>query len=310
MVENKKVLVTGGAGFIGSNLVDYLVQKRLKVYILDNLSTGLKENVNKNAIFYKADVTSPNIEKYFQKHQFDCVFHLASQIDVQHSIKFPLYDAKTNILGSINVFNFACQYGVKKIIFSSSGGAIYGECKDVFADEITEPDIQNPYGASKLAVETYLEYFGKMYNVDVVSLRYSNVYGPKQGKSGEGGVVFTFIDKILKREKVTINDGSQTRDFIFVGDVAVANFAAWKMPVTGIFNISSQKSTSIDMLFYHIAEELKYTKKPEFKDRPKGDVEKSLLCNELAKKELMWSPSISLTKGLHITILEMLKEFK
>ena len=228
--ENEKtiVLVTGGAGFIGSHIVDLLIKNNYKVVIVDDLSSGREQNVNKKARFYKLDITDQkDLAEVFKQEKPDYVCHEAAQISVSFSVRDPLLDAQTNILGSLNLLQCCVNYQVKGIVFASSGGTIYGEPEHfpIYEDYPFMP--QSPYGISKVAVEHYLDFYQKNYHLPYVALRYGNVYGPRQDPYGEAGVIAIFIEKMLKGEIPTINgDGEYIRDYIYVEDVAHANLLA------------------------------------------------------------------------------------
>lgn len=294
-----KFLVTGGAGFIGSWVVDYLLNHGKEVVVIDNLSTGKRENVNKKARFYKLDIRDKKISRIFEREKPDYVFHLAAQIDVRKSIEDTVEDAHINILGSLNILNNCVKHGVKKIIFSSSGGAIYGdECK-IPASEDEKEKPMFPYGVAKLAVDKYLKFFKKVYGLDYVSLRYSNVYGPRQGSKGEAGVVAIFIKNMLNGKKVKINgSGEQTRDFVYVRDVARANLLA--LNLYGIFNIGTGKETSVNRIFEELSGIIG---KAEKFNAPaiKGEQMRSCLNSDRIKK-FGWIPEYDLEKGLKETV--------
>jgi UDP-glucose 4-epimerase len=306
-----KILVTGGAGFIGSHLVDALIEKGYKVIIIDNLSTGKKENINKKAKFYKIDICSPKIGEIFKKEKPKIVFHLAAQINVRKSIENPLMDAKTNILGSLNVLENCKKYKIKKIIFASSAG-VYGEAK-VFPtpeDHLVNPD--SPYRIAKLTAENYLKFYKENFGLKFISLRFSNVYGPRQDSKGEAGVVAIFIEKLLKGERPTIfGDGNQTRDFIFVEDAVSACLKA--MEYKGkkeIFNIGTGIETSINELYKTISKLLKTKIKPKYALPKPGDLKRSCLDISLAKRELSWEPKYNLENGLRTMIKNIEKNDK
>ena len=216
-----KILVTGGAGFIGSNVVDALVKDGHEVTVLDNLSTGKEENINPEVKFYNIDLLDiESLEFVFREFKPDVVNHHAAQIDVRKSVEDPAFDAETNIIGSINLFELSINFEVKRIIFSSTGGALYGEPEALPASEDTPIEPLSAYGVAKYCVENYLNYFKRLYGIERVILRYANVYGPRQDPLGEAGVVAIFTGKILKGEKPVIyGDGNQTRDYIYIEDV-------------------------------------------------------------------------------------------
>jgi len=307
--QPRTILVTGGAGFIGSHLVDALIERGHRVVVIDNLSTGKKENINKKAKFYKIDVCSPKIGEIFKKEKPEIVFHLAAQINVRKSVENPLFDAKVNILGSLNVIQNFVQLRTSNIkhptfIFASTGGAIYGDAKKIPTPENYPANPISPYGISKLAVENYLKFYKENFGLKFISLRFSNVYGPRQDPKGEAGVVAIFIDKLLKGERPTIfGDGNQTRDFIFVEDAVSACLKA--MEYKGekeIFNIGTGIETSINKLYEILSKLLKTKIKPKYALEKSGDLKRSCLDISLAKRELKWKPRYNLEKGLEKTI--------
>ncbi|MCX7833681.1 MAG: NAD-dependent epimerase/dehydratase family protein [Ignavibacteria bacterium] len=296
------ILITGGAGFIGSHIVDKYISCGYKVIVIDNLSTGVLSNVNKAAIFYKLDLCSGNIESVFKEHKIEVINHHAAQIDLRKSLSNPLYDARINIEGSIKLFQLAVKYGVKKIIYASSGGAVYGEQKFFPADEnhITNP--LSPYGISKFTVEKYLYYYKYVYGIDYVILRYSNVYGPRQSIKGEAGVVSIFCRKLIANDQPVINgSGRNTRDFIFVSDVADANIKALMFKNSGIFNISTSKETSVNNLLSLLKKISKKNISAIHKEPIKGEQRRSCLDYSLAQRKLKWKPLIGLKEGLETT---------
>ena len=304
-----KILVTGGAGFIGSHLVDALIERGHRVVVIDNLSTGKKENINKKAKFYKIDICSPKIREIFKKEKPEIVFHFAAQINVRKSVEDPLFDAKVNILGSLNVIqNFVqlptSNFQLPKFIFASTGGAIYGETKEIPTPENYFANPISPYGIAKLTVENYLRFYKENFGLKFVSLRFSNVYGPRQDPKGEAGVVAIFIDKLLKGEKPTIfGDGKQTRDFIFVEDVVSACLKA--MEYKGkkeIFNIGTGIETSINELYQIVSKLLNTKIQPKYAPEKPGDLKRSCLDISLAKRELKWKPKYNLEEGAKKTI--------
>ena len=300
------VLVTGGAGFIGSNTVDELIKKGYSVAIADNLSTGNKKNLNPQADFYEVDIASNELEKVFEKTKPNYVVHLAAQIDVRKSIKDPVYDARSNILGSINLFNFCDKYGVEKVVYSSSGGAIYGEPKNDPVDETHTVKPLCPYGASKYAVEKYLP----LYKFDFNIMRYANVYGPRQDPLGEAGVVAIFSKKICGGESpVIFGDGLQSRDFVYVEDVARANISGLELETDSkAFNVGTGVETTVFSLYEFLREIFNSTIEPTYADPVAGEVRRIRLNCDLAKKELGWMPSYSIREGLEKTVLWMKNE--
>lgn len=303
--KNKyKILVTGGAGFIGSNLVDKLLEEGHSVVVVDNLSTGNINLLSPLALFYQQDIRDYKVmDIIFETHHFDYVFHLAAQISVPESVENPKKDAEINILGTLNILSLSVKYGIKKIIFSSSGGAIYGENAPIPTTEDYCPNPISPYAISKLACEHYIKFFSKEFSLDYTILRYSNVYGPKQTPKGEAGVVAIFTENMLNNQEVTIyGTGEQIRDFVHVYDVIQANILSLDRAKNEIINISTNEATSINELFKIMKEEINYKKTPIYQQKRPGDLEVSVLSNEKAKEILNWQPSFNLKKGVKNTI--------
>ena len=303
MMADKKVLVTGGAGFIGSHISDLLIEKGYSVVIVDNLSSGKMANVNKKAKFYNIDILNKELNNVFEDEKPDFVVHCAAQISVSKSVRAPVLDAERNILCSINLLENCVKYKVKKVIFSSTGGALYGNPKKIPCSEKTEIKPLSPYGVAKYCIEQYLSYYNRLYNLDYVSLRYSNVYGPRQDPFGEAGVVAIFCKKMINGETPAINgDGEQTRDFVFVKDVSKANLLALEKKVSEReINISAMKETSINEIFRLISAAASSGIKPRHAQEMIGEVRKIALDNSLAKKELGWSPEMDIKKGIKET---------
>ena len=288
----EKVLITGGAGFIGSHLADKLIEKKYNVVIVDNLSTGGKENLNKLAKFYEVDVRDKRIEEIFETEKPDIVFHFAAQINVRKSVEDPKGDADVNITGGLNILENCKKFGIKKIVFSSTGGAIYGDASIVPTPESYVEYPLSPYGIAKLAIEKYLNYYNKAFGVSFVALRFANVYGPRQNSKGEAGVIAIFCDKIFSGHTAVVNgSGLQTRDFIFVFDVADAAILAMKSGVEGIFNIGTGIETNINEIFSIIKKESGLDCKETHGSEQKGEQQRSCLDYSKAKKELGWEPN-------------------
>ena len=304
-----KILVTGGAGFIGSHIVDRLIEGGNTVVIVDNLVTGKKENINPKAEFIKLSVTDKKLEKIFKNEQFEAVFHLAAQLDIRKSVDDPVYDASINILGAINMMENCRKYQVPKIIFSSTGGAIYGEAKEVPTTEKYPAYPISPYGIAKLTTEHYLYYYKMIHNIDYVCLRYANVYGPRQNSEGEAGVVAIFSSKVIKHEQpVIFGSGKQTRDYVFVLDVIEANIKALEYEGSGIFNIGTGKESDLrDILRIISTEAVGNTVDPEYAPAKPGEQMRSALDCSLAKKHLGWAPEYGLNDGIQQTV-EWIKE--
>lgn len=299
-----KILITGGAGFIGSHIADSFIKKDYDVVIVDDLSTGYEENIHKDARFYKVDIQdNVALSAVFEKEKPDFVCHEAAQKDVRLSVAEPAFDAGINILGSINILQNCMRHEVRKVVFASTGGAIYGE-QDAFPAPETHPARPiSPYGITKLVAEHYLYYYKVVYGLNYVSLRYSNVYGPRQDPRGEAGVVAIFIKKMLNGEEPMINgDGEQTRDFVYVEDVAEANVLSVESEVSGdIFNIGTGIETNVN----EIAQQIKKVINPNIaiKHGPHkpGEQKRSVIDCKKAKKILGWEPCVALSDGLRKT---------
>lgn len=297
------IVVTGGAGFIGSHVADRFIRERHKVIIIDNLSTGLEKNINPQAKFYQVDINSSVIDKIFQKEKPDILCHHAAQIDVRKSVENPILDAEVNILGSLNLFESCIKHKVKKIIFASTGGAIYGEQSYFPADEHHPTNPLSPYGIAKLSIENYLYFYAQSYNLKYISLRYANVYGPRQNPWGEAGVVAIFAQKMLNRAKAVINgDGKQTRDFVYVDDVVEADLLGLRYPKSDIFNIGTGIETDVNTIFRLIKKETESGQKELHIPAKKGEQRRSVLDFYKAKKNLKWKPKTELKKGIIKTV--------
>lgn len=298
-----KILVTGGAGFIASHLVDKLIQADHSIIVIDNLSTGCRENINKKAKFYKLDIQDKKISNVFLKEKPEVVFHYAAQISVRDSVDSPIEDAKTNILGSLNILEACKKNNVKKIIFSSSGGAIYGET-DIFpTSENCKETPLSPYAIAKLSVEKYLYYYYKYFGLKFVALRFANVYGLRQNSKGEAGVIAIFSDKMLQGQQVTIyGSGKQTRDFVFVDDIISASELALKGDQVGIFNIGTSVETDINTIFLKLKNLLNSTCAEVHGPAASGESQRSCLDFSMAQKVLGWQPKYDLQAGLEKTV--------
>jgi UDP-glucose 4-epimerase len=307
-----KVLVTGGAGFIGSNVADLLISKNHNVVISDNLSSGKKENINKKAKFYKADIFDKKaVERVFVREKPQVVIHKAAQIDVRKSVADPFYDAQINILGSLNVLDACIKNKVKKIIFASSGGTIYGECGVKAPDETSFPKPISPYGIAKHSVENYIKFYSEVYGLEYTILRYGNVYGPRQDPYGEAGVIAIFSMKMLNNEDITIfGNGKQVRDYVFVKDVADANLNALTRGKNEIINIGTGKMFSLNELTKILSKTVGYNKKPSNKPKRKGELFKSFLNVVKAKKFLNWQPKTDIEMGITETVNYFRKKHK
>ncbi len=298
-----KILVTGGAGFIGSHVADALIDQGHEVVIVDNLSMGRIENVNPRARFVKMNIQDDQILKLFEDERFDVVDHHAAQMDVRLSVADPIYDANNNIIGTINLLQAAVKTGVKKFIFISSGGAIYGE-QDYFpADEEHPTRPVSPYGITKLSGEKYLYFYHHVYGIQFVVLRYSNVYGPRQNPKGEAGVVAIFTSRMLNGGQPIINgDGLQTRDYVFVGDVVSANLKALSYDQCDYFNIGTGIETNVNELFHKLRHLTNANVEEVHGPAQPGEQLRSVLNIDKAQRLLQWRPQVSLEQGLAITV--------
>ena len=298
-----KVLVTGGAGFIGSHLVDRLIQEGHEVVVVDNLSTGKRRNLNRAARFFKLDIQSWRLERVFRNERPNLVMHLAAQMDVRKSVEDPTFDAQVNVLGTLNVLQQSIKHGVRKVVFSSSGGAIYGEQEIYPAPEshVTKP--LSPYGISKLCGEQYLSYYQRVNGLQVVALRYANVYGPRQDPEGEAGVVAIFIQKLLNNEQAIVNgNGRQTRDFVYVEDVVEANLAAMGQDIQGTFNVGTGEETSINDLLRVLVQHTNSTCKEVHGPAKGGEQARSVIDSGKLRQELSWESKTELSEGLKHTV--------
>lgn len=298
-----KILVTGGAGFIGSNVVEELISNNHKVCVIDNLSTGKVENLNQEARFYKCDITNTEVLRLvFEVERPEVVYHCAAQIDVQNSLKKPAFDANINVIGTINILECCRKYEIKKIIYPSSA-AVYGNPKYLPVDE---NHLINPisfYGISKHTPEHYIKIFCSLYDIKYTIFRYSNVYGIRQEPKGEGGVVSIFIDKFLNNgAPVIFGDGEQTRDFIYVKDVARANLFALNKGDNKIVNISTNVPVTVNELFKTMKRIFNRDVEIIHKEPRKGDILHSYLDNTLAKECLEWEAEYDFENGVRETI--------
>ena len=298
-----KILVTGGAGFIASQIADAFIEEGHQVAILDDLSTGFEKNINPKAKFIKANICDKNLNKLFETEKFDVVNHHAAQMDVRRSVKDPEFDATTNILGTINLLQNCIKYGVKKFMFASTGGAVYGE-QDYFpADEKHTHQPKSPYGISKLAVEKYLYFYNSEHKLNYTILRYANIYGPRQNPFGEAGVVAIFSTRLLKGEQPVINGhGKQTRDYVFVGDVVKANLTVLKDEVSDIYNIGTGIETDVNQLFHYINNITKANKEEKHGPTAAGEQLRSVITSDKLFNKFGWRPSTKLEDGLKQTV--------
>ncbi|MBI4552961.1 MAG: NAD-dependent epimerase/dehydratase family protein [Candidatus Latescibacteria bacterium] len=297
-----RILVTGGAGFIGSNVVERVLRDGHEAVVVDNLSTGRRVNLFGDARWYEMDIRDPQLDGVFERERPDIVSHHAAQLDVRVSVRDPLFDADVNILGSLRLLDLCARHGVRKVIFASTGGAVYGEGY-IPASEQDMPMPISPYGAAKLSVEHYLHCYYAVHGLAYVALRYANVYGPRQNAHGEAGVVAIFTRKLLAGEPVTINgDGEQTRDYVYVGDVVEANRRAMSLDVVGTFNIGTGVETSVNVLFERLGDIIGGGVQATHGPEKAGEQRRSVLDATRARQALGWVPSVELGRGLEQTV--------
>ncbi len=298
-----KVLVTGGAGFIASHVTDHLIAAGVEVVVLDNFASGKRQSLNPRARLYEADIGGEGIRALFERERFDCIDHHAAQMNVRRSVEDPVFDARVNILGSLNLLQAAVASGVKKFVFASTGGAIYGEQLAFPADETHQTSPMSPYGVAKLAVEKYLAVYEEVYGLPYTVLRYANVYGPRQDPHGEAGVVAIFGQRLLAQEPAIINgDGEQTRDFIYVDDVVRANVLAVTTDLRGIYNVGTGIETSVNVLYTHLATHSGATGAPRHGLPKAGEQRRSVLDCRKLQTATGWTPTVLLDEGLRRTV--------
>lgn len=303
-----KILVTGGAGFIGSHIVDHLISRGDQVVIVDNLSTGKEENLNPKAKFYRLDLTDPQLTTILKQERPEVVIHQAAQTQVQRSIQDPLFDANSNILGTINLLEASRQSGVRKIIFASSA-AVYGNPAYLPIDEKHPIQPLSGYGIGKYTAEQYLQIYYNLYGIQYTILRYANVYGIRQDAKGEGGVISIFIDRVIHQQPIAIfGNGEQTRDYIYVEDVARANIAAIDRGDGEVFNIGTGVRTSINQLVELLSQVTGNPVTKEYQDERSGDIKDSVFDNKKAKVLLKWEPMIELYRGIEKTCFANFKK--
>jgi len=298
------ILLTGGAGFIGSHIADAYLAGGHRVTILDNLSTGRRSNVPDGAVIVEADIRDQDaVRRVFAASHFDLVNHHAAQMDVRKSVADPIYDASVNILGVLTLLQECVRTGVKRVVFASSGGAVYGEQESFPAEESHPTRPISPYGVAKLTTEQYLFYYHAVFGLNAACLRYANVFGPRQNPEGEAGVVAIFTRKLLAGQKPVINgDGKQTRDYVFVSDVVRANMLVSERTGFQVFNIGTGRETDVNQIFHGIRQAVGSACPEVHGDAKKGEQRRSVLSYALIQKTLGWQPTVMLEEGLSRTV--------
>ncbi len=300
---SSKALVTGGAGFIGSHVVDLLVSEGYEVVVVDSLITGGLRNVNPEVKLIEIDLRDSKLGQVLQEERPRYVLHHAAQASIQRSLAEPVQDADVNVMGSLHLLEQCRANEVEKFIYVSSGGAIYGDPEVLPCDESHPVRPLSPYGVSKLAIETYLPIYGEEFGMRYTTLRYANVYGPRQDPYGEAGVVAIFTSQMLRAEKVTVNGtGEQQRDFVYVDDVAKANLRSLETGDGGVYNIGCGVGTPVNEMFDRLKNATGYQRDPHFGPPKKGEVFKIYLDVSRAERELGWTPKVSLNDGLTKTV--------
>ena len=299
-----KILVSGGAGFIASHIADAFVAAGHDVAIIDDLSSGRRENLNPKARFHHLDVQdTAAVEDVFRRERPEVLCHHAAQMDVRRSVADPRFDARVNLIGLLNLMECGRQQGLKRVLFASTGGAIYGEQETFPAAEshVTQP--LSPYGVAKLASERYLFFYHATYGISYAALRYANVYGPRQNPHGEAGVVAIFTEKLLRGEPPVINgDGKQTRDYVYVGDLVRANLAALQSDFVGAVNLGTGIETDVNTLFQLLRKEIGSSAPEQHGPAKAGEQLRSVIDNRLAQRVFGWKPEVSFADGLKQTV--------
>ena len=300
----RHLLVTGGAGFIGSHIVDAFIERGWRVSIIDDFSTGRRGNVNAKAELFEADLREAATMKIVEELRPDAVAHQAAQIDVRVSVRNPAADAETNVVASIRLLQTCADIGVGRFVFASTGGAIYGEPVEVPQSESHPTAPLSPYGCAKLSVEHYLHYFAAVQGMRTVALRYANVYGPRQNPHGEAGVVAIFADRMLRGEEVTINGtGEQTRDYVYVADVVAANAAVIEREeLSGAFNVGTGVETSVVELHALMASELGIATPPRHAPGKAGEQMRSVLDGSRLRSIASLPEPVPLSEGMRRTL--------
>lgn len=298
-----KILVTGGAGFIASHIADRLIQEKHEVHIVDNMYAGKKENIPAQATFFELDIIAPETAQLIIDQKYDAIYHFAAQMDVRKSVEDPTFDARINILGSINLLEAAVKAGTKKFIFASTGGAGYGEQEYFPADEKHPIQPLSPYGIAKMSVEKYLFYYYQVHGLSYIALRLANIYGPRQNPHGEAGVVAIFTQRLLNNQPAFVNgEGLQTRDYVFVSDVVEAANKALHHTKSGSYNVATGIETNVVQIFDYVNQFTGKQVNRQHAPAKKGEQLRSVLSYEKISAEMGWKPSINMAEGLEKTV--------
>lgn len=304
-----KILVTGGAGFIGGHVVDAYLQAGHEVVVVDDMSSGKRANLNPSARFHQLDIQDPSVAEVFERERPEVLNHHAAQIDVRRSVADPLLDARINVLGLLNLMEHGRAHGLRRVVFASSGGTVYGEQETFPASEQHKTEPLSPYGVAKLASERYLFFYATSHGIPYVALRYANVYGPRQDPHGEAGVVAIFSERLLRGQDTVINgDGRQTRDYVFVEDVVRANLLALDSAYCGPLNIGTGTETDVNTLFRVIRAQVGAASPESHGPAKPGEQRRSVLDAARARDVLGWSPSVTLEEGLRRTVAYFRKQ--
>ena len=303
MAESRRALVTGGAGFIGSHLVDRLLSEGFHVAIVDDLSAGKVQNLNPAATFYHADITHTAVDEILGREQPDLLFHLAARVSVATSAQNPVDNAEVNVIGTLKLLDAARRIGVEKFIFASTGGAMYGDPEENPCSEESPAEPVSPYGLSKKVGEQYIDLYHRLYRLNFINLRYGNVYGPRQDAFGEAGVIPIFIQAMLEGNRPRIfGDGDQERDFVYVGDIVEANMQAIHAGTNRTMNIGTGVGTSVNRIYEILKDNLNFHHDAERRPRRHGEVHKIFLDCSKALEHLGWAPNTPLEEGLRKTV--------
>lgn len=304
-----RILVTGGAGFIGSHIVDTYLAAGHDVAVVDNFWAGKRENLNPAARFYEVDIRTPALAEVFEQEKPEVVNHLAAQIDVRRSLEEPIFDADVNILGAINLLECCIKHKTQKFIFASTGGAIYGEPAELPATESCPPNPKCHYAASKLGFEFYIKLYNTLYGLRYTVLRYPNVYGPRQSPQGEAGVCSILTGIMLQGKRPTLYGfGKAERDYVFVGDVARANLIALEKGDGQIVNLGWGRGIAVREVYDALAEIIGFTEEPHLAELRPGEIERCFISGAKAKEVLGWEPQTTLREGLAQVVAHVRKD--